>query len=261
QIALDSKLWFEWFLKIKKVLPNAKFVDSQAVVQQARLIKSESEIKILQKATEIASKSIRASFDEVKPGMTEIEISSIVEEKLQKASGQIAFCIAQTGPNSAIPHGGPTQRKLEKNDVLLIDAGPVYDGYVGDITMTFPIGKPTSKFLKIYDIVLKANRAAYILAKEGIIAEDLDKAARKVITDAGYGQYFTHRLGHGIGIEGHEPPYLVNGNKMVLKEGMCHTIEPGIYLPGEFGVRIEDDVVIRKDHCEFLFEAPRRNWE
>ncbi|NHJ04332.1 MAG: aminopeptidase P family protein [Candidatus Heimdallarchaeota archaeon] len=261
QIALDNKLWFEWFLKIKDVLPNASFVDSKAIIQQSRLIKSEQEIAILKEAAEIASKSIIATFEEVEPGMTEKEISGIVSEKLVKTGGQVSFAIAQTGPNSAIPHGGPTERKLQKDEVLLIDAGPVYKGYIGDITVTSVIGEPSEKFKKVYEIVYQANRAAFNISREGTIAEDVDKAARDIITKEGYGKYFTHRLGHGIGIEGHESPYMVNGNKLVLKEGMCHTIEPGIYINGEFGVRIEDDVVVRKDHCEFLYESPRRIWE
>ena len=261
QIALDNKLWFEWYLKIRNALPEAKFVDSKSIVQKSRLIKSEKEIAILRKATEIASKCIIETFNEVSIGMTEIEIAGIVSDKLTKASGRTAFAIAQTGPNSAVPHGGPTERKIQKNEVLLIDAGPIYQGYYGDITITSVIGEPEEKFKKIYDIVYRANRAAYQTSKEGTIAENVDKAARELITNEGYGKYFTHRLGHGIGIEGHEAPYMVNGNKLVLKEGMCHTIEPGIYIEGEFGVRIEDDVVVRKNSCEFLYESPRRIWE
>ena len=261
QISLDNKLWFEWFLKIKEQIPKASFVDAKAVVQASRLIKSEEEISLLQKATEIAANSIKSTIEEATVGMTELEIAKIVSDRLTKASGTTAFATVQSGPNTAIPHAGPSERKVEKNDVLLIDAGPMYKGYVGDITMTSVVGEPSEKFKKIYDIVYNANRAAFAVAKEGTIAEDVDKAARQVITKEGFGEYFTHRLGHGIGIEVHEAPYMVNGNKLVLKAGMCHTIEPGIYISGEFGVRIEDDVVVRKDTCEFLYETPRRIWE
>ena len=261
QIALDSKLWFEWFLRIKKQLPEATYADSNKIVQIARMIKSEDEIAILRKATKIASDAIIATFGEVEPGMTENEVGKIVAEKLSRDGGKPAFGLVQSGPNSALPHGSPTNRKIEKNDVLLIDAGPVFEGYVGDITITSVIGEPSEKFKKIYDSVYRANRAAFAASKEGVIAENVDIAARDVITKDGFGKYFTHRLGHGIGLEGHERPYMVNGNKLVLKAGMCHTIEPGIYIEGEFGVRIEDDVVVRKDCCEFLYETPRRIWE
>ncbi len=260
RIALDNKLWFEWFVKIKEQLPKADFVESTNIVAVARLIKSEEEITIMKKATQIASEAIIKSFKQVTPGMTETDVSNIVKEELAK-EGTPAFSLVQSGPNSALPHGTPTGRTIEKNDVLLIDAGPLYNGYYGDITITSVIGEPSAKFLKIYDVVYEGNRAAFEASKEGALAEDVDKAARDYITHAGYGKYFTHRLGHGIGMEGHEAPYMVSGNKLVLKSGMCHTIEPGIYIEGEFGVRIEDDVVVRKDSCEFLYESPRKIWE
>ena len=261
QISLDNKLWFEWFLKIKEQIPKASFVDAKAIVQVSRLTKSEEEITIMREATKIAADSIKATLLEAEVGMTELDLVKIVSERMEKAGGITAFATVQSGPNTAIPHAGPSERKIEKNDVVLIDAGPSYKGYIGDITMTTVIGEPSEKFKKIYEIVYKANRAAFDKSKEGTIAEDVDKIAREIITKEGYGKYFTHRLGHGIGIEVHEAPYMVNGNKLVLKAGMCHTIEPGIYINGEFGVRIEDDVVVRKDSCEFLYETPRRIWE
>ncbi|NHJ40873.1 MAG: aminopeptidase P family protein [Asgard group archaeon] len=259
-IALDNKLWFEWFLKIKSQLPNASFSDASNIILESRLIKTEDEIKIMQEATKIAANSIIETFKQVEPGMSETEVAKIIKDELTK-KGTPAFGLVQSGPNSALPHVSPTERIIEKNDVLLIDAGPIYKGYYGDITITSVIGKPSDKFLKIYESVYQANRAAYNTSKEGIKAEEVDRAARNVIENDGYGKHFTHRLGHGIGIEGHERPYMVEGNKLILKNGMCHTIEPGIYLEGEFGVRIEDDVVVRKDKCEFLFEVPRRIWE
>ncbi|MGC9780718.1 MAG: aminopeptidase P family protein [Candidatus Heimdallarchaeota archaeon] len=259
-ISLDNKLWFDWFLRIKEQLPKANFVNATDIVQVARLVKTEGEIVLMREAIKIASDSIIKTFDQVTPGMTETNVSKIVQEELSKA-GRLAFGLVQSGSNSALPHGSPTGRTIEKNDVLLIDAGPIYKGYYGDITITSTIGEPSEKFKKIYNSVYKANRAAFETSKEGVKCEDVDKAAREVITKDGYGKYFTHRLGHGIGIEGHEAPYMVNGNKLLLKEGMCHTIEPGIYIEGEFGVRIEDDVVVRKGTCEFLYETPRFLWK
>lgn len=262
KIALDNKLWFEWYLRIKDGLPKAQFTDSKKIIQAARLIKSEREIATMKTASKIATEAIIQAHKEAEPGMTETEISEIVQQGLKKEEGAtVAFCLVQSGPNSSFPHGSPTGRTIQKNDVLLIDAGPIYEGYVGDITITSVVGEPSDKFLKIYDIVYQANRKAIEFLKEGVKAEEADKIAREVIQKAGYGEYFTHRLGHGLGLEAHEPPYIVKGNQLILQEGMCHSVEPGIYLPNEFGIRIEDDIVIRKDHAEFLYEAPRRIWE
>jgi len=260
-ISIDNKLWFEWFLRIKKELPEVTFSDASKVVQIARLVKTEEEIAIMKKASEIAATAIINTFKQVEPGINETEIAAMVRRELAREGGTPAFALVQSGPNSSFPHGAPTGRTIEKNDVLLIDAGPIYEGYYGDVTITSVIGEPSEKFLEVYDIVYHANRAAFQTSKAGEIAENVDKAARDYITAKGYGEYFTHRLGHGIGIEGHERPYMVKGNKLVLSAGMCHTIEPGIYLENKFGVRIEDDVVVREGRCEFLYEVPRRIWE
>jgi Xaa-Pro dipeptidase len=261
RIALDSKLWFEWFLRIQKVLPKTEFTDSKKIIGQARLTKTEEELKIMRKATQIAAEAITETHAAIEEGMTELDIQKMVLVKLEELpQSKPAFALVQSGPNSALPHGSPTKRKVKKNDPILIDAGPKYRGYIGDITITSVLGKPSKKFEEIYDIVYAANRAAYKAVKEGMVAEAIDKIARDIITDAGYGPYFTHRLGHGIGLETHEPPYLVKDNKQILQAGMCHSIEPGIYIEGEFGIRIEDDVVVKEEGCEFLFEPERKIW-
>jgi Xaa-Pro dipeptidase len=263
EIALDNKLWFEWFLKIKNNLPKANFHDCTAIVQKARLTKSPLEIKIMKRASKIAAEAIIAVQEEAEVGMTETDLQEMIQKELSKEKeAEQSFAIIQSGENTAYPHLSSTGKKLQKGEPLLIDAGPVYKGYIGDVTITSVVGnEPSKRFLEIYDIVYEANRTAHKASREGAKAESVDQAARKVINNAGYGDYFTHRLGHGLGLEVHEAPYMVEGNKLVLKEGMCHTIEPGIYIEGEFGIRIEDDVVVRKDQCEFLYEVPRRIWE
>ncbi|MBD3189988.1 MAG: M24 family metallopeptidase [Candidatus Heimdallarchaeota archaeon] len=261
KIALDNKLWFEWFLRIKEVLPKVQFTDSKKIIQAARLIKSEQEIAKMKTASKIAAEAIIKAHQEAAPGMTETEISEIVQKGLKKGGGRVAFCLVQSGSNSSFPHGSPTGRAIQQNDVLLIDAGPFYEGYIGDITITSVIGEPSDKFLKVYDIVYQGNRKAIEFLKAGVKAEEADKIAREVIKQAGFGDYFTHRLGHGLGLEAHEPPYIVKGNELILQSGMCHSVEPGIYLPNEFGIRIEDNIVIREDHAEFLYKVPRRIWE
>lgn len=189
--------------------------------------------------------------------MTESEVGRIVNEKMSKRSNAPASSLVQSGPNSAIPHGSASDRKIEPNDVLLIDGGTTVAGYKGDITITTVIGQPSERFKKIYDIVFRANRAAFDTARAGIPCESLDKTARELITSEGFGTYFTHRLGHGIGLEGHEHPYIVTGNTQKIETGMAFTIEPGVYILGEFGIRIEDDVAITKDGAERLSTVPR----
>jgi Xaa-Pro dipeptidase len=162
-----------------------------------------------------------------------------------------------SGPNSANPHAVPSDRKLSPGDLLVIDWGASYQGYFSDITRTFAIGSQDPEYAHIGNIVLDANIAGRESAHPGIPAETVDQAARSVIESAGYGKYFTHRTGHGLGMEGHEDPYIRAGNLLTLEQGMTFTIEPGIYLPGRNGVRIEDDVVITPSGSECLTSLPR----
>jgi Xaa-Pro dipeptidase len=166
--------------------------------------------------------------------------------------------IVQSGPNSANPHATPSDRKLEWGDLLVIDWGARYDGYISDITRTFTIGGVDDQLAHIAQVVLDANCAARSAARPGISAANVDQAARDVIKASGYGDFFIHRTGHGIGMEGHEAPYIRAGNEMVLKPDMTFTIEPGIYLPGRGGVRIEDDVLISESGLESLTDLPRK---
>ncbi len=258
-IGLDPKFWFEFYSRLVAVLPQTKFVNGGPIMEKARITKSKDELNLMQRASSLTTEGILKSIEQVSVGMTESEVGRIVSENLFKLSSEPepAFCLVQSGPNSAIPHGSASDRSIEKNDILLIDAGTTVAGYHGDITITTVIGDPSEKFKKIYEIVLRANRVAFEKMREGVPCEDLDKVARDLITSEGFGEYFTHRLGHGLGLEVHEHPYIVNGNKRKLKAGMTHTIEPGIYLLGKFGVRIEDNVVVTKDGAEWLSNVPR----
>ena len=165
--------------------------------------------------------------------------------------------IIASGPNSANPHATPTDRRLAKGDMLVIDWGANVGGYFSDLTRTFSIGGPEAEMAKIAQIVLEANESARMEAGPGVPAQDVDRAARRVIDQAGYGEYFTHRTGHGLGMEGHEEPYIREGIHAPLKPGMTFTIEPGIYLPGRGGVRIEDDVVITENGLHSFSDMPR----
>ena len=161
--------------------------------------------------------------------------------------------IVLAGPRAALPHGVPSDRPVRMGDVLLIDFGTSYGGYISDITRTFVVGLPLEgRNRDVYEAVKAANQAGREAARPGATAQDVDRAARKVIEEAGFGEYFIHRTGHGIGLDAHEGPYIVEGNDVVLEPGMTFTVEPGIYIPGEIGVRIEDDVLITPDGAESL---------
>jgi Xaa-Pro dipeptidase len=165
--------------------------------------------------------------------------------------------IVSGGPNAANPHASPSDRKIQRGDMLVVDWGAAYDGYISDLTRTFAVGEADAEFQKIHKIVQDANAAGRAAAKPGVPCAEVDKAARAVIERAGYGPFFTHRTGHGIGMEGHEAPYMRGDNMQLLEPGMAFTVEPGIYLPNRNGVRIEDNVVITADSADVLSDLPR----
>jgi len=180
----------------------------------------------------------------MRAGMMESEVARILEEEFGRL-GVRGGGLVQFGPSSAFPHGAPAERRLAKGDPVLIDCGCKVRGYSSDVTRMAAFGPPSDELRKIYDLVDKAQQAGIGALKAGTTGEEADRAARKVIDDGGYGAFFTHRLGHGLGMDGHEPPYLVRGNAKRLSTGNVVTAEPGIYMPGKFGVRIEDDYAVR----------------
>ncbi|MGF1507494.1 MAG: M24 family metallopeptidase [Anaerolineae bacterium] len=161
------------------------------------------------------------------------------------------------GERTPLPHGMPSNRTLQHSDPILIDFGTSVNGYMSDITRCFFFGEPDAKAREVYEVVLAANTAGREAAGPGVPAQDVDRAARQVIEEAGYGEYFIHRTGHGLGIDAHEEPYIVEGNSQHLEPGMCFTVEPGIYIPGEIGIRIEDDLIITGEGAESLSTFPR----
>jgi Xaa-Pro dipeptidase len=191
----------------------------------------------------------------MRSGMSESDVARILEEEFAK-QGARGGGLVQFGPSSAFPHGAPAERRLAKGDPVLIDCGCRVRGYSSDITRTVSFGPPSDEFRKVYATVDRAQMAGIEALKTGAAGEDVDRAARKVIEDAGYGKYFTHRLGHGLGMDGHEPPYLVRGNRKPLSTGNVETIEPGIYIPDRFGVRIEDDYAVGVDGPRSLSVRP-----
>ena len=228
-------------------------------INDLRVIKSEDELENMRKAAELADYAIEVGCKEIAEGKTELEILNAIELAVkEKGAAQMSFdTMVLSGPKTASPHGTPGERKIQKGDFILFDLGVVYNGYCSDITRTVAFGEPTADKREIYETVRRAEEAAVQAVKPGITAMELDKIARDVITDAGYGEYFTHRLGHGLGISVHEFPSITGVNEMKLETGMVFTIEPGIYHPEITGVRIEDDVVVTADGVEVLTKFPK----
>ena len=245
---------------LEQSAPKAKFIPAEETVAALRMYKDESEIGAMQKAAHIAQQALQATLPRIKTGVSERAIAAELSLQLLRhgSNPQLPFFpIVSGGPNSANPHAAPSDRKLAAGDLLVIDWGANVDGYFSDITRTFAIGEVEPEYRQIAEIVLAANRAGHAAAGPGVSAESVDQAARQVITAAGYGPYFTHRTGHGLGLEGHEEPYIRSDNPLLLQPGMTFTIEPGIYLPNRNGVRIEDDVVITPTGCLSLTDLPR----
>ena len=248
------------FRHVKAGAPEADYPDASDVLSLLRLQKDQAEVEAMRRAVKIAQDALEATIPLIKMGMTEKELSSeLVVQLLRHGSEpEMPFApIVSAGPNSANPHASPTERKLQAGDLLVVDRGATYDGYISDLTRTFAVGEVDEEYQKIHQIVQDANAAGRAAARPGVPCANVDNAARDVIENAGYGTYFTHRTGHGIGMEGHEEPYMRGDNMQLLKPGMAFTVEPGIYLPDRNGVRIEDNVVITETGADVLSDMPR----
>lgn len=248
------------FSHVKAGAPEADFPDASDVLSGLRLKKDKAEIDAMRRAVKIAQDALEATIPFIKIGMSEKELSSELVVQLLKhgSESEMPFApIVSAGPNSANPHASPIERKLQIGDLLVVDWGAAHDGYISDLTRTFAVGEVDAEYEKIHKIVQEANAAGRAAGKPGASCANVDKAARDVIEKSGYGKYFTHRTGHGIGMEGHEEPYMRGDNMQLLEPGMAFTVEPGIYLPGRNGVRIEDNVVITETGADVLSDMPR----
>ncbi|MCI0182757.1 putative peptidase [Acidibacillus sp. S0AB] len=229
-------------------------VSADEVPMALRLIKDSHEVALLQSAAQIVDAALTSTLPLLKVGMTELEVAAELEYQMRKlgSEGTPFGTIVGSGPRGALPHGGPTTKQIEQGELVVLDYGALIAGYAADTTRTIAFGEPSIEARKVYDVVLLAQETAVDGVVAGITAEDVDELARTVITEAGYGDYFTHRTGHGLGLDVHEYPSIMKGNPLVLTPGMVFTIEPGIYLPERFGVRIEDDIVITEDSAQVL---------
>jgi Xaa-Pro dipeptidase len=253
-IGVEETVKFLFSDNFRKAAPSATFTSATPVTAGCRMIKSHHEIELMRLAAKVTLAAYEATYHSMKVGMTQHDVEDMVELTHRRLGFQ-GYADVQVGEYSSFPHGSVQPQKIQEGTIVMIDGGCSVEGYQSDITRTFVLGKSSDKMKKVFDIVHRAQSAALAAAKPGAEAGSVDAAARKVITDAGYGpdyKYFTHRLGHGMGMDGHEWPYLVRGNKTILQPEMTFSDEPGIYIPGEFGIRLEDDMHITEGGSELF---------
>ncbi len=251
RIGLEStRIRFMEMNYLQTAAPTARFVSADQIFSELRVVKDENEINDMRRAVDIAQQSLREILPMIKAGVSESRIAGELTVAMLRAGSdpELPFSpIVASGPNSANPHAAPTGRVLEPGDLLVIDWGARVNGYCSDLTRTFAIGKLEPELERIYETVLKANMAGRAAGNPGLAASEVDRASREVIDQAGFGEFFTHRTGHGLGMEAHEAPYISSANTELLEAGMTYTVEPGIYLPGKGGVRIEDNVLVTEE--------------
>ena len=236
----------------------SELADVGEEIRRLRLIKTEDEIEKLQRAAVITDEAFVRVVARIHPGMSELEVALLFGTAISELGATLSFdTLVQSGPNSAMPHLEPSSRKLSPGDYVLLDFGAAHDGYKGDSTRMAVVGEPSARHREIHGLVLRAHDAAIAAVRPGVTTGEIDAAARRVIEEAGHGEHFFHRIGHGLGLEGHEDPSLDPGSRTVVEAGMVFTVEPGVYIPGFGGVRIEDAVVVEKDGCRVLTKADR----
>lgn len=239
---------------------NCTLVPATKLVRELRSVKDASEVEELTAAQRIAERALEEIYNDVRPGATEKEVAArLTYLMLHYGAENMSFDpIVVSGPNGSMPHGVPSEKKIQEGEFVTMDFGCIYHGYCSDMTRTVAVGHVTEEMDKVYHTVLSAQLAGIAAAHAGVTGQEIDGAARKVITDAGYGQYFGHSFGHGVGVEIHETPNASPAYPAALPAGAVISAEPGIYIPGKFGVRIEDVIVLREDHCDIITKAPKK---
>ncbi|NJE54886.1 Xaa-Pro peptidase family protein [Thermococcus sp. 21S9] len=244
KILIENTMRADWLIEIGRTVRMRPY-PLGIVIRELRMRKDPEEIRLMEKAAKVVDEVFEEILSWDLVGMTERELALKIELAIRERSDGISFePIVASGENGANPHHEPGNRKLRKGEVVILDYGARWKGYCSDITRTIALGEPDERLVKIYEIVWEAQERAFQAVREGVKAKEIDGTARRTIEEAGYGEYFTHRTGHGLGLDVHEEPYIGPDGEVVLENGMTFTIEPGIYVPGLGGVRIEDDVVV-----------------
>lgn len=255
-IGVDDEMPAGYLLAMQKVLPAALFRCGGETMAELRKRKDPNELHKMKTAARIAEQAFEDLREKLTKGLSEQDAVIILYEGMMKRGAPPTFAIVATGANGAEPHHNSNSTQISNGDVVVLDWGCQVDHYLSDITRTVAIGNASEEAKKVYEIVYRAHMAAREAIQPGVTCESIDAAARMVIEDEGYGEYFVHRTGHGIGMMGHEPPHIVKGSKSLLEVGQCFSVEPGIYLPGKFGVRIENIVTVTETGHESLNSEP-----
>jgi D-alanyl-D-alanine dipeptidase len=258
RFAITDQTWSSHLLGLGQATADCMFVAAGRALPLLRAVKDPDELELLRAAGQAADAAFADVVELAFAGRRESDVAADLDRLLrQRGHDRVDFTIVGSGPNAASPHHEAGERTIEPGDAVVMDFGGVKEGYCSDITRTVFAGEPDEEKQNVYDVVRAAQQVAFEAVRPGALAQDVDRAARALITEAGYGELFVHRTGHGIGLEVHEPPYIVEGDETVLRQGMTFSDEPGIYLPGRFGVRIEDQVAVTPEGAERLNEASR----
>ena len=257
-IVIDEAMRSHFALILLEALSSPTYEFTTSTIGALRMRKDEDEYANLKENALIDDRAMQAGFAAIKEGVTELEIGEAINKHFISEGAKPQFCIVGSGPNGAFPHHHTGDRKVQYGDVVLIDIGGRKGNFPSDMTRMSVLGEAPEGYHEVHAIVERAVQAAMSAAKPGVMAKEVDAAARGVITEAGYGDYFVHRTGHGLGIDIHEPPYITATSEVVLDEGMVFSIEPGIYLQGRFGVRLEEIVILRSNGPEILSELSRK---
>ncbi len=258
RFAITDSAWASHLIGLQRAAGGCSFVPASAALPLLRAIKDDGELELLRRVADAADRAFAEVLGVRFSGRTEREVAGELAVALERHGHQeVGFTIVGSGPNGASPHHEPGPRRIEPGDAVVLDFGGRIDGYCSDITRTVVVGEPDPQLEEVYQVVRAAQQAAFEAIAPDVPAERVDAAARAVIAAAGYGERFVHRTGHGIGLEVHEPPYIVSGNATPLRPGMTFSVEPGVYLPGRFGVRIEDIVAVTDDGAARLNQATR----
>ncbi len=253
-VGLDDDMPARFSLRIGELMPTALLKLAGAALAPLRAVKDALELAALQRAAEATDALISVAYEACRVGVSEMEVSLAIGQSIARGGSQDSFApIIGAGPNGASPHHDTGKTKIKRGDVVILDFGAMADGYHGDITRTVAVGAASDEAKRVYDVVYRAHQAGVQAVRPGATAHDVDAAARQVIADAGYGEFFIHRTGHGIGLDDHEAPYMLSGNYTKLLPGHCFSVEPGIYLPGQFGVRLENILTVKDDGTAHVF--------
>lgn len=256
-LAVNDHLYSSFLLRMQDAMPGASWLSANDTLRTLRMCKDEREVELLNESGRRTDEAWEEFITSPLSGLTETQAAERLIALTAQRGLQVHGAICASGPNAASPHHHTGDRVIQPGDSVIFDWGGTLEGYHSDVTRTVHVGEPSDEFRRIYDVVREANQAALDAVKPGVACQEIDRAARKVITDAGYGDAFLHRLGHGLGLDVHEEPYLVEGNELPLQAGMVFSDEPGIYLAGRLGVRIEDAVVCTETGGRRLNEATR----